>query len=256
MQTTSKFFVSCLFCFALLFVSGCGDKVATSINGNTALMMTAAEQAKFEKNFAECSAAERGFRVELQSLSTEGLKNLIGEMDHMGRMNPSSEQEEFKRNIIRYIVSKGVDVKTKDRDNITMLHCVPDIEIAEFLVSKGADVNAKTADGLTPLIFALYRGKVEIAEFLVSKGADVNAKLDEGRTPLHLAAYSFDIEATRFLVSKRANVNAKNKQGQTPLDGAKERMDYLVKAEIQANDRKKGADVIQYLESVGTKSGK
>ena len=236
MQTTSKISVSLIFCLVLSLVSGCGD--------NSTLTMTAEEQAKFEKEFA----AGMNIPVEhFSKLSTEELKELI---DAMGQINvPDSKGKEIRHNCIKYMISKGVDVKAKGNSNFTMLHFAPDVEIAKSLVSKGADVNAKADGGMipiTPFSTALSMGNIEVAEFLVSKGADINLKGgDDGSfTLLHVIAESGNLEAAKFLVSKGADVNAKSSDGATPLD--------LTKGPKPWGGMK---EMAEYLESVGAKSG-
>ena len=93
-----------------------------------------------------------------------------------------------------------------------------DIDTAQSLVSKGVDVNTKDKGGDTPCHIAAFGGHVEIVKFFVSIGADVNAKDKNGNTPLHLAASEGHFEVVKFLVSEGANVKAKNFDRKIPLD--------------------------------------
>jgi ankyrin repeat protein len=175
--------------------------------------------------------------------------------------------DELVHKYIKFFASQGADVNAKD-DNWgeTPLHIVAekgDIELAKLLISKGADVNAGTITGTTPLYYATRKGNIEIVKFLVSKGANVNdrdalsvaAEKNElevvqflvskgavaNQGALFRAVENGNIEIVKFLVSKGADVNAKTDIGETPLDWAKKRGQTAI---------------VQYLTSVGGKSGK
>jgi ankyrin repeat protein len=139
---------------------------------------------------------------------------------------------------VRYFIEqKGIDVNAKDNlfGWTPLLHAVSDknIEVVKFLISKGAY--------LVPvmLVWSAGRGD-ELAKILVSAGADVNAR-DSGLAPFHSAALNGDIEFAKFIYSKGADVNVKDNDGKTPLDFAEE---------------KGKTEMIEYLKSVGGKTGK
>ncbi len=125
-----------------------------------------------------------------------------------------------RNQVIDYMLSQGIDVDAKDKDDSTPLHWAAwygQTATAEYLISKGADVNAKDIGGETPLHRAAVFGQAKTAENLISKGADVNAKDDDGRTPLSRAAEKGHTKIAGFLISKGADVNARNNYGMTPL---------------------------------------
>ena len=134
----------------------------------------------------------------------------------------------------------------------------PNVEVVKFLVSAGADVNIQDDAGNSPFhvaVYFMYINNIETLELFVSNGADVNAKNGMGSTPLHLVASGEGkVEAVKFLVSHGADVNATNNDGMTPLDVAKASKDW--NANMWGRERLKEREVVEYLESVGAKSGK
>ena len=130
MQTTSKIFVSCLFCLALVLVSGC---IGTP-------SMSTAEREKADKIIAD-----------------HGKKSLAVYLMDV----PSDADAEMVLKYTKYFVSKGADVKEKVRSggiNYPLLYCAvmdDNLEVAKFLVSKGVDVNEKSSGGRTILDFAV-----------------------------------------------------------------------------------------------------
>ncbi|GBO11220.1 Putative ankyrin repeat protein RF_0381 [Araneus ventricosus] len=110
--------------------------------------------------------------------------------------------------ILKFIVSKGVDVNTKNQNGYTLLHNVPrsnKLGIVIFLVSRSCNVDAKNEYnditplhyatcsessselknvkdkyGLTPLSYAIQLGKSDIVQLFLESGADLNAKYNNG----------------------------------------------------------------------------
>jgi ankyrin repeat protein len=114
MSTPFKFFVSCLFCFALSLLNGCGG-------GGS---FTPAEQAEVDKYIAEY-----GRDAMIYYLAGKG----------------TEDTDEIVFKYVKYFVSRGANVNAKDSVDMTPLHwtCFRK-KVVEFLVSKEADVNAKS----------------------------------------------------------------------------------------------------------------
>ena len=80
-----------------------------------------------------------------------------------------------------------------------------DIKQIKLLLSKGIDINTKDYRGRTPLHLVLdvnrfgYRLFKNVAELLISEGSDINSKDNYGRTPLHLAAESAGEDIVKLL---------------------------------------------------------
>jgi len=82
-----------------------------------------------------------------------------------------------------------------------------DLAAVKYLFSKGADVKAEDRKGLAALHVAASKASVDMAKLLISKGAKVNSKIGRGETPLHYAAQSNNTAVAKYLLSKGAKVN-------------------------------------------------
>ena len=134
-------------------------------------------------------------------------------MDAMGR---------GKLPAVKLLLKYGADIKTKslDGDNKTLMYWAGehgDKELIDFLVKKGLDVNISTRDGSTGLHEAAWYNNPEAARALIAHGAKVNVTNASGNTPLHYAAEHNWMEVVEILVKNGADVNARNKKGETPL---------------------------------------
>ena len=265
MSTTNKLFVSCLFCFVLVLVSGCGGGVPK---------LTPAEQAEADKYIKE-----------------HGKDAILDYMSDIYRNRNTNKNTDEKLNIryVQYFVSKGADVNAKGgHEKVTPLHLAAlfgNVELAKFLLAKGADINAKTVDGYSPLRLAFpmiglddndinvefvkflvsngadvyenygpdkygpltflihsmtVQGKLDLVQLFVSKGVDVNTRDVNGATPLHHAAEMGNIDIAKFLISKGADINAKRGGGVTPLYCAAEKTGNIEVVQFLVS---KGADV-------------
>ena len=117
--------------------------------------------------------------------------------------------------------------------------------VERLLTSDRGLVDERDADGLSPLLTALYRGRVDIAAAilrrrptltvfeaaaagdvdrireLVSKDPSLaNATSPDGFTPLGLAAFFKRREVVRSLLEAHADPNARSASGGTPLHTA------------------------------------
>lgn len=100
-------------------------------------------------------------------------------------------------------------------------------DIARDLVSRGADVRARNRRGAEPLHYATdaIPGSVSwdpdaqeaIVQFLIEVGADPNVKDDSGVAPLHRAARTRSTSAVRALLTNGADPCIANRSGSTPL---------------------------------------
>ena len=132
-------------------------------------------------------------------------------------------------------VSVGADFRGRAYKGDTLLHSVVQREeeapeIIKYLVSLGLDVNARNDPGNTPLHLAARDDEsVKVLESLVAAGADVNAKNNKGETPIHDSAReNKNVEITKFLVAKGAGVDAKDNAGLTPFNKATDNLNTAV----------------------------
>jgi ankyrin repeat protein len=193
LQTTSRTLFSCILCFALTVLSGCGGG---------APKLTPVEQAEVDKYVKEHGA--------------DALRYYLNSLD------PSRDMPDPDRILkyMKYFISQGADVKVTGKGGISPLFfavMLNDVDFVKFLVSKGADVNAKLEDGVTPLHVAVGNEHFEVVKFLVSKGADVNMRNMPNSTLLHTAVFLEDVKFAQLLLSNGVDVNAKDSHDWTPL---------------------------------------
>lgn len=124
-----------------------------------------------------------------------------------------------KKEDVRFLIEKGVDINAGDRDNMTPLHWASakcHDEIVRLLVNTGVDVHAKTVFGeWTALHMASAYGFTDIVKILIEAGSDVNARDRNDWTPLHWAAFSRNIsrDLVELLLNSGADINAMSKNG-------------------------------------------
>ncbi|WP_353285220.1 ankyrin repeat domain-containing protein [Wolbachia endosymbiont (group A) of Beris morrisii] len=178
--------------------------------------------------------------------------------------------ENNNKNIIEFLLSRGVSVNDTERVGNTPLHYAAwggRLEAAEFLVNKGADIDAADAStyGKKPVHVAAENNNKNIIEFLLNRGVSVDDTERVGNTPLHYAAWRGCLEAAEFLVNRRANINAADNSGKKPVHVAAENnnkniIEFLLSKGVSVNEADKNGstplhyaswngclDVVEYL---------
>jgi len=136
-------------------------------------------------------------------------------------------------NIIRLLVSKGVDVNVQNQPppgahifRHTPLAClcfnyVVHVDTARVLLELGAGINIQNDSGDTALHAACSHDNhvdPELIRLLITNGAGINIQNGMGHTPLHTACiHNLNTEITQLLITNGADVNAQNGVGDTPL---------------------------------------
>jgi ankyrin repeat protein len=92
------------------------------------------------------------------------------------------------------------------------------VEVIRVLISEGVDIHAIDQFGETPLHYAAGHRNTYVAEVLISNGADVNTKNNNGETPLHSATFWGYQNMVELLMASGADITAKNSKGQTAVD--------------------------------------
>ena len=140
-------------------------------------------------------------------------------------------------NIIRLLVSKGVDVNVQNQPppgahifRHTPLACLcfnegeegfSYVGTARVLLELGAGINIQNDSGDTALHAACSHDNdvdPELITLLITNGAGINLQNGMGDTPLHTACiHNLNTEIIRLLITNGADVNAQNGVGDTPL---------------------------------------
>jgi ankyrin repeat protein len=126
------------------------------------------------------------------------------------------------------LLTHGARVSAVAADGTTLLQAVDrdllmavvagDAKGVRSAVSRGAHVNIR--DGLvreTPLIRAVYLGRLDAATALLNAGADIEEANENRQTPLHIAVGQGHLKLVELLLSHRANVAARDFESITPL---------------------------------------
>jgi ankyrin repeat protein len=139
--------------------------------------------------------------------------------------------------IVRALVGKGADLKTKDTFGNTFLMAAAsgnDTDTIRIGLDAGIDVNAAPVTGFTPLMESAAAGNVTAVRLLLGKGANVNAVSQaigtapgpdpksgpvnlRSYTPLLLAASSGSPGLIAMLLDAGADINATDARKLTPL---------------------------------------
>jgi len=120
--------------------------------------------------------------------------------------------------------SKGV---SQDSTPLSKAAMGGDVEKLKDLVGAGGSVNSLDKWGWTPLLWAIYYGKIPAVQFLLDHQADANLKsakaygpFKPGIPPIIVAAYYGHDEAVAALLKSHADRGAVDADGKTALDWA------------------------------------
>jgi ankyrin repeat protein len=147
--------------------------------------------------------------------------------------------------MIRYLLSSGVDVNAKDgHDSTALLYATMnqnDIEVIRLLLQAGADVNYSSREYFTALDYVLETPKVGLDEvlLLLQYKADVKAVAGDGTTSLMFAAND-SLEVVQTLLDAGADARAVDSYGYTALlfaaaNGSLDVVNVLIKAGVDVN---------------------
>jgi ankyrin repeat protein len=125
--------------------------------------------------------------------------------------------------IVRYLVSRGAEVRGDMGDGMTTLFAVYSTEMAQFLLDQGVDPKATEKWGGNALHHAAAWCLTGVAELLLKAGADVAALDIFKAPPLWDAAGTHQGDPTKLLqllLKHGASLDGKDKEGNTPLHRA------------------------------------
>jgi ankyrin repeat protein len=116
-------------------------------------------------------------------------------------------------NMMGYLLDRGAAIEDKSnyRNQCTALHCAAskgNLAAITFLLSRGANVNSVDRDNETPLHYAARNDQADAVSYLIARGADINApSLSQNKTPLEVAVREQRLEAMRVLLEHGAEAN-------------------------------------------------
>lgn len=165
------------------------------------------------------SATQKDFI--LSQMFTESIKRFLNLNDrnkHFEKSVPLIDAtKKGELEIVKELLSKGVDINTRDSFGCTALIIASQnmhSEIVKELLSKGADVHAKSGYCNTALFEAAKAGNVNIVKQLISKGA---MKDDRSYMAFLLAAKGGHLDIVKEFISNGIDINIKDNQGVTAL---------------------------------------
>ena len=116
-------------------------------------------------------------------------------------------------------------------------------EDVKRLIENGAPIeqSGDLEGGTSPLMCAVFRGRILTTRMLLKKGADVSAKRRDGCTPLHIAAMAGHEQIALILIKHGASVSAVTQAGKTPLQYCQRAPTKLLKKRLMLLLRAHGA---------------
>lgn len=128
---------------------------------------------------------------------------------------------------LRKYIEKGFDINVKDRiRGRTLVHISSfygSKECLEILISKGMNINSKDLDGCTPLHLCCWYDSIECLLLLIQNGAEINSKDRYDSTPLHSYTYVGKKESCLILLQNGADLYSSDQNGNSPFQIAKMR---------------------------------
>jgi ankyrin repeat protein len=130
------------------------------------------------------------------------------------------------REMAEYLMSVGVDPKTKDINGDLALHqaCRHSLlDVVKVLLDHGVDIEAKGHWDMRPLQSAASTATGDprpVVNLLLKRGADLDSHGFKGQTALHECALYNRLEMADLLLTRGAQPNLKDDDGKTPIDVA------------------------------------
>jgi ankyrin repeat protein len=137
--------------------------------------------------------------------------------------NPDESKMASPDEIVKFLVSKGVDINAKNSlkntplmDALVVIPSIVQPEVILAMINNGSAVNIESVVYGKPLLIAAGNGQVDVMDALLAKGANINDEFYvedmttgqslKGITLLMWAASNDQLDAVKFLISKGADL--------------------------------------------------
>jgi len=143
------------------------------------------------------------------------LSGNVPEMKRLLKAGAQPDQRDtFGNTALLY--SAGADLKDSEREMLKdgrIKASGENLEILSLLIASGANPNAVGGSGYTPVIAAVFHGRMATLEKLLAAGANPNAPSNFGWTPLMYATDRCDLEMVRLLFKRGGSALVKDASG-------------------------------------------
>lgn len=146
---------------------------------------------------------------------------------HLTAHIDSEGSDSTQAKIANAIIAAGANINSQITTGETTLSIAignDHPEVAEVLLNAGAKTDIIDSNGWTPLMLAVYLGKIDIVRQALKLPSNLNTRNSDGLTALHLTANSssyggdkLQAQIAKLLLNAGANVNSKAIEGSTAL---------------------------------------
>jgi len=172
----------------------------------------------------------------------ENLKHLVNNGTDLNMIKDENDKspliyaiEKENIDIVKYIISCGVDINSQDKDKkIPLIYAIEHDHLAmvNYLIENGADVNYNPPNKLCPLMYALEKNNNSMVRCLIEYGANISI-FKSGFSLLMRSIQMKKISLCKYLIDCGDDVNVYNSCCVTPLtlaieSGNMEMVKYLV----------------------------
>lgn len=166
-------------------------------------------------------ASEKGHKNIVEFLLKRGVN--IDAQDRQGETALMCASRYERKDIVKLLLDKGANIEARNNAGWTALMEASRFEhedIVELLLDHGADTETVDQEGFTVLLYACRHEHKNIVELLLNRGANIEARNNNGDTALMEASWYGCKNIVELLLNRGANIEAQNKSGKTALMNA------------------------------------
>ncbi len=126
----------------------------------------------------------------------------------------------------------AIKTKLEIRNPRRLWSAIEAADLAELQNCRTDEINSSDEYGITPLLHAVWLGRIDVVQTLIDRGGNVNASRADGFTPLHLASFFGHTDVVRLLIEREADFRVTTRSDTTAemwaaARGFHEIVDYL-----------------------------